>query len=188
MNSIQDQTFTNIDFVTSLPIATEYEACEFVACNFAKATLSSFHFVDCMFTNCDLSNAKLTKTTLNDIKFSGCKLLGLHFNECSDFLFAVSFADCNLSFSSFYQRTVKKTSFRNCILQEVDFTEANLSGSAFDGCDLNKALFENSVLEKVDFRSAYNYIINPEQNKMKKSRFSNAGLAGLLAKYDLDIS
>ena len=186
MNTIQDQTFTNKDFTTLQP-ATGYEACEFINCNFAKANLSSFRFVDCTFTNADLSNAKLAKTTLNDIKFTGCKLLGLLFYECDDFLFTVSFNRCNLSFSSFYGRTLKKTVFQDCVLHEVDFTDANLSASSFAGSDLHKALFQNTLLEKADFRTAINYVLDPEANKVKKARFSSAGLSGLLAKYDLDI-
>lgn len=183
---LQDQSFNNKDF-TSSSTATEYEACEFTHCNFSKADLSHFRFVDCSFTDCDWSNARLAKTTLNDVKFTGCKLLGLSFHDCNDGLFTVSFNRCNLSFSSFHGRTMKKTNFKACLLHEADFTEAVLTGSAFDGCDLGRAVFENTVLEKVDFRTAYNYSIDPEKNKLKKARFSNANLAGLLAKYDLDI-
>lgn len=183
---VQDQTITNKHF-TSTQTATEYEACEFINCNFAMADFSNFRFVDCTFTDCDVSNARLTKTTLNDVKFTGCKLLGLHFHECSETLFTVSFRNCNLSFSSFYRRTMKKAVFEACLLHEADFTEANLTGSTFDGCDLNRSVFENTVLEKVDFSTAFNFVIDPERNRLKKARFSNASLAGLLAKYDLHI-
>jgi uncharacterized protein YjbI with pentapeptide repeats len=72
-------------------------------------------------------------------------------------------------------------------LQEVDFTESDLSGSSFDNCDLSGALFENTNLEKTDFRSAFNYTINPEINRMKKARFSLPGVAGLLEKYGIVI-
>jgi uncharacterized protein YjbI with pentapeptide repeats len=72
-------------------------------------------------------------------------------------------------------------------LQEVDFTESDLSGSAFDNCDLSGALFENTNLEKTDFRSAFNYTINPEINRMKKARFSLSGIVGLLGKYGIVI-
>jgi len=33
-----------------------------------------------------------------------------------------------------------------------------------------------------------NYSIDPEKNKIKKARFSTAGIAGLLDKYDIEIS
>jgi uncharacterized protein YjbI with pentapeptide repeats len=72
-------------------------------------------------------------------------------------------------------------------MHEVDFSESDLSNATFDNCDLLTATFDRTVLEKADFRTAYNYAIDPENNRIKKARFSTAGLAGLLFKYDLDI-
>jgi hypothetical protein len=42
-------------------------------------------------------------------------------------------------------------------------------------------------MEKADFRSAFNYSINPEINRIKKAKFSLTGLQGLLGKYDIEI-
>ena len=49
------------------------------------------------------------------------------------------------------------------------------------------AKFENSILEKADLRTSRNYLIDPELNKIKKAKFSIHGIAGLLAKYDIEI-
>ena len=73
-------------------------------------------------------------------------------------------------------------------LQEVDFVEADLSGAVFDNCNLERAAFERSNLEKADFRTAYHYSIDPDLNKLKKTKFSTLGLSGLLDKYDIEIS
>jgi fluoroquinolone resistance protein len=131
--------------------------------------------------------AKLTKTAFKDIKFKTCKLLGLHFSDCSDFLFSVDFDDCILRLSSFYRLKLKKTKFKNSNLQEVDFVEADLANAVFENCDLSGATFEDTILEKADFRSSRNYSINPEVNRIKKARFSIAGVSGLLDKYDIII-
>lgn len=47
------------------------------------------------------------------------------------------------------------------------------------------AVFENTNLEKADFTTSYNYDIDPEKNRMKKAKFLQNGLHGLLLKYDL---
>jgi len=60
-----------------------------------------------------------------------------------------------------------------------------LSSGVFDNCDLSMAVFENTNLEKADFTTSYNYDIDPEKNRMKKAKFSQNGLHGLLLKYDL---
>jgi len=57
----------------------------------------------------------------------------------------------------------------------------------FDNCDLTRAIFIQTNLEKADFRSSFNYSIDPEMNRMKKARFSLAGVVGLLDKYDVDV-
>ena len=124
--------------------------------------------------------AKLVKTALREAKFKDCKLLGLHFDDCSDFLFEVDFENCILNLSSFYKLKIKDTKFKDCILHEVDFTEADLTGALFDNCDMRGATFEHSVLEKADFRTAYNYSFDPELNRIRKARFSRMGIAGLL--------
>jgi len=69
----------------------------------------------------------------------------------------------------------------------VDFTECDLTGSIFENCDLTNATFDNTIIEKVDFRTAFNYSINPELNRIKKAKFSIQGISGLLSKYDIDI-
>ena len=83
-------------------------------------------FIDCSFSGCELSNAKLNDTAFRNIQFAGCKMLGLHFENCNPFLLEMSFEDCNLSHASFYQLTLKNSIINNSILHEADFTEADL--------------------------------------------------------------
>lgn len=184
----EDQVYEGIDYTAKAPAKGRYEACFFVNCDFGDADLSHISFTECSFKGCNLSMAKLQQATFNDAVFTDCKMLGLNFEHCHEFLFTVKFENCLLNFSSFYKRTLKKTSFRNCSLQEVDFIETDLSGSVFDNCDLKDARFENTNLDKVDFRTAYNYTINPDINKLKKAQFSLAGLPGLLSRFDIIIT
>jgi fluoroquinolone resistance protein len=184
---IEDQDFEKIDYTTTLLRKGEYENCHFINCNFSNTDLSSCDFSECRFTNCNVSMAKLVKAGLKDVHFKDCKLLGLHFDTCNDFLFTISFDNCVINLSTFEKRKLKKTVFKNSTLHEVDFTGADLTGSVFDNCDLTRAIFYNTLLEKVDFTTAYNYSIDPEVNRMKKAIFSALGISGLLDKYDIKI-
>ncbi len=114
-------------------------------------------------------------------------MLGIHFDDCNKFGLAFSFNNCMLSHSSFYKTVIKKTRFVATIFEETDFTDCDLTESVFDGCDLKNAKFENTILQRADLRTSYNYIIDPEQNKIKKARFSLNGLPGLLEKYDIKV-
>jgi uncharacterized protein YjbI with pentapeptide repeats len=80
-----------------------------------------------------------------------------------------------------------KTKFTKCEMVEVDFGRADLTGSSFNDCDLHNAVFDNTNLSKCDFRKASNYIIDPENNKISKAKFSFMGIPGLLTKYDIEI-
>ena len=114
-------------------------------------------------------------------------MLGLRFEHCNQIGLSVSIENCNLNHSSFYHTKLKGTTFKDLKLQEADFTGCDLSSSLFDNCDLTEASFENTNLEKADFRTSFNYSIDPELNRMKKARFSLAGIPGLLIKYNIEI-
>jgi fluoroquinolone resistance protein len=183
---IENKKIEKIDF-SEEKLAKEYDHCIFINCNFSNVNLSRIVFIDCDFTGCNLSMAGLTQTALQDVKFKDCKLMGLHFENCKDFLFEVTFDNCVLQLASFYKVKLKKTFFGNSMLHEADFTESDLSNAVFDNCDLAGATFENTILEKADLRSARNYSIHPESNRIKKAKFSTAGIAGLLEAYDIEI-
>lgn len=186
-NNVEDQQFDGLEFDRKQFPQGDYEGCHFVNCNFGGADLSHYRFTECIFKASNLSNILAEQTSFNDVKFIECKMLGVHFDQCSEFLFSVFFQQCTLTLSSFYKRTLKKTTFHTTILHDVDFTDADLSASVFDDCDLLNAKFENTVLEKTDFRRAFNYVLDPSMNRIKKAKFSREGLAGLLARYDIII-
>ena len=186
-NYIEEEVFTAINFAETKPVGEEYENCKFLTCNFSSANLSGINFIDCEFNGCNFSLTNLAHTGMRDVIFIDCKLLGLHFNTCKDFLFSVSFKNCVLNISSFYKLKLKKTIFDSTKLEEIDFTEADLSGSVFKNCDLTKTVFDNTILQKVDFRTARNYSINPNKNNIKKAKFSLPEIVGLLDTYDIEI-
>ncbi|MEN9297227.1 MAG: Adenylate cyclase [Bacteroidota bacterium] len=157
----------------------EYEHCVFKNCQFESEDFKNFQFVDCTFESCNLSLIKLSGASLQKVHFKDCKMQGLRFEACNPFLFEVT---------SFYQIKGKKTKFSGCSLHEVDFTEADFSEATFDDCDLAGALFDQTNVSKADFRSAFNYVIHPSLNQIKKAKFSQDGLAGLLQGFDIHIS
>ena len=187
MRLIEEAVFTREDFtINPLPTA-EYDNCTFNGCNFNAASLNGIVFTQCRFEDCNLSNAKTSGTAFKEVAFINCKLLGVQFSTCNAFLFAVGFEGCYMQLASFYKMKLKGTRFINCPLGDADFTEADLTNAVFKDCDLRNALFENTILEKADLRTATNYTIDPENNRVKKAKCSKEGLPGLLYKYNIDI-
>jgi len=188
MEIIEDQIFEKENYTQKPLLQAEYENCRFVDCDFSNAVLNGIRFLECTFTGCNLSSASIVNTAFIDVSFTGSKMLGLHFETCNQFGLALAFNSSVLNHSSFYQTKLKKTVFKDCKLVEVEFTEADLSSAVFSDCDLSGAGFENTNLEKTDFRTAGHYTIDLEKNKCKKARFSQAGLPGLLTKYNIVIT
>ncbi|HEX8279190.1 MAG TPA: pentapeptide repeat-containing protein, partial [Segetibacter sp.] len=112
----EDKAYDKIDFTKELLPGGEYDNCTFNSCDFSNADLSNISFSECEFAGCNLSMVKLVKTAFKDVKFKDCKLLGLAFDHCSDFLFSVGFDNCILNLSSFFKLKLKKTKFKNSTL------------------------------------------------------------------------
>ena len=184
-NYFDSETYSKVDFTTTKIKKGEYDNCTFTNCNFEAIHASNIQFVECEFIECNFSNSIVKDTAFKDVQFYNCKMMGVKFNECDPFLLQMTFKDCQLNFSSFYQLKIQKTQFVNCNLQEADFTETNLTSSLFDNCDLKNTIFDRTNLEKGNFITSVNFSIDPEINKLKGAKFSKDNVMGLLQKYGI---
>ena len=182
----EDKTFTKIK-AEELANTRTFENCRFMNCDFSDGNFSNKSFIDCQFEDCNLSLANVSGTALQNIQFKGCKLSGVNFTKSQDFLFEMHFYNCILDNAVFFRKKNKKAIFKDCSLVETDFTEADLSDCKFDNCNLNHAFFDRTVLKNADFSTSYNFTIDPDNNDIKKAKFSVHGLPGLLSKYDIKI-
>lgn len=183
----QSKTFSNVDYAEKKLRNREFVKCEFIGCNFHKSDLNGNEFDSCTFKQCNFSMADITNAGFRNAKFIGCKMLGLDFTRCSKFAFSFQFEECHLDYSNFFGTKLRKTIFDNCTLKEVEFSETDLTSSEFKKCDLTGATFSNTLLEKADFRTAINFAIDPDTNKLKRAKFSALNLTGLLFRHNLDI-
>lgn len=183
----EDQTFEQTVYTGTIAAKGEFVHCNFNNCDFTSFDLGKWELEDCVFTQCNFTMAQVRKTKMRDVRFKNCKLMGLDFSGCDEFLFSVSFENCQLDYASFFGRKMKKTKFISCSMRETNLEEADFSQAIFDHCDLLAASFVQTNLEQADLRTALNYGIDPEQNKIKKAKFSVQGLPGLLTKYDIEI-
>lgn len=163
----------------------EYLNCNFSNCDFSNLDFSHFLFDNCTFTDCNLSSVKLLNTSLQIVEFINSKIMGVVFQNVNTFLLDISFDNCILDFSSFYDLKLPKTNFLNSTLNEVDFSNTVLIGSSFDNSFLRRSVFFNTDLRKVDFRLAKEFSLDPEHNKIKEAKFNRLDLASLLEKYEI---
>jgi uncharacterized protein YjbI with pentapeptide repeats len=183
-----DENYKGVDYTTTGFPTGEYDNCTFTECLFPKLHLSNTTFLECTFTDCNFTNAKFGGTTLNDVVFKGCKMVGVDLSVCNDFMLSIQLDGCVLDLANCYQLRLTQTHFKDCSLKETDFTECNLSQAIFTDCNLKGALFDRTDLQKTDFRTAQNYTIDLDLNKVKGAQFSKEGVHGLLIKYGVKVS
>ena len=181
------KTFEKVLYTDRRINGREFDGCTFKNCDFSNSDFSDNIFIDCKFIDCNLSMTKLRNTSMKSVVFKDCKLLGILFNECADFLFQVELVDSVADYSSFANKKMQKSRFLNCSMKELSFENTDLTKAVFDQCDLQGATFSATVLNEADFRTSRNFTIDPESNPMRKAKFSSAGIHGLLEKYDIKI-
>ncbi|MBO0929704.1 pentapeptide repeat-containing protein [Fibrella aquatilis] len=165
----------------------DFEKCAFQKLDLSGAVFAKSNFINCQFEECNLSKINVGNTKFDEVNFVKCRLVQVDFGHCNPFGFSVGFGHCNLDFAVFLNRNMKKTRFDTCSLKEAHFLKCDLTGAVFQECDLELAKFGENNLTQVDFTSSYNIRLNPDDNKLKKAKFSLRHLPGLLSKYELDI-
>jgi fluoroquinolone resistance protein len=139
-------------------------------------------FEDCRFEGSDLTMIKVKGASFRDVEFERCKLMGIDWSEVRGLTFSVKFKKCVLSYSSFIDQRMRKTQFLDCKAHETNFAGVDLTGSTFDGCDLEGARFVGTNLSEVDLSNAINYLINPSDNTLRKTRYSMEAALALVSR------
>lgn len=185
---IHDQKYQHEIFNENDIKFKEFENCTFEYCDFTQCIFLSVVFLDCTFLHCNFNDTKINYVSLRGVEFYDCNFTNVNFAMTDQVIYYFNFTNCRLDFTKFYSLKLKKMHFTGCSLISADFMETDLSETVFDNCDLRRAVFYKTNLSKTDFSTSYHFSIDPEQNKMKKAKFSTDGLKGLLEKYDLVIS
>jgi uncharacterized protein YjbI with pentapeptide repeats len=158
---------------------------QFYWIDFSAYDFSWKKFNDCAFEKCNLSNIAVKNTSFNNISFVNSKIMWCKFVDLNHFLSNFNFKDCNISLSSFYWLNLKNVYFEDSEIKETDFTNANLEGSKILYSDLEKSIFLNTNLKKTDLTGTYNFSINPNLNKLEKTKFSREYSIWLLQYFDI---
>ncbi len=163
-----------------------YYHCVFTGCDFSEKTITNTEFEHCEFRSCNFTLCKF-KGALRTILFTDCKMVGANFSEIQRFSHELVFESSQLDYANFSATKLRKTVFRKCRMFESYLDDADLAYTLFDGCDLERASFHHTNLEKADFSTSFNFCINPNVCKLKKTIFSEDGLRGLVAHLNIEI-
>ena len=181
------ENFQNIQCLQQDLRDKEYLNCVFRKCSFNDCDFSGSVFIDCQFLDCNLSNIKINNCSFQGVVFERCKLLGIRFSTIDTLLIAWIFKECVMMICDFGDLDIKESKFINCKMKEVDFINTNLAGTDFSGSGLLMCKFYNANLEKTNFVGAFDYCINPLDNKLKQAKFSYPEVLSLLAAFEIKV-
>ena len=185
LNYIIDAQRNGITYSIHDIMYKDFERCTFTGCDFTACDFTGVAFTDCIFLSCNFNEAKINYVAFREAVFTDCNFTGVNFTMVDALLFSVEFRDCMMDYTKFYTLKIKGTLFSNCSLTAADFMNTDMTDVVFDNCNLHKSVFADTIANKADFTTSYNFSIDPEKNKLKKAKFSQAGLKGLLDKYDI---
>lgn len=171
-DEFDDKTFEGLDCGGANLGGKSFYQCEFRNLSAVEVDLSNCVFEDCNFDGCDLTMAVLKDVSLRGVQFKDSKLMGVDWSLAGGLTFAVGFENCVLSHGSFIDLRMKKTKFIKCRAHETNFAGVDLSGADFAETDLEGARFVGTDLSGADLSTALNYVINPNDNVLKKTRYS----------------
>lgn len=82
---------------------------------------------------------------------------------------------------------LKEIIIEECKAHDVDFREADLSNGEFFMTDFEGSLFMHTKLYAATFTQAINYNINPNENDIRKGKFSMPDVIELLRNFQIEI-
>lgn len=111
--------------------------------------------------------------------------MGLDFSKCNKFLMSFGFENSYISMCVFSNLELQNTKFDNCQVFDCDFLNSNLTKATFENSDLKDTRIQHSNLSFTSFLNAKNYNINPNENFIKKTKFSVPEVISLLSSFDI---
>lgn len=176
---LENMVFSDQDLLGIDLRGKSFASCRFDNLRLTEVPLSDCTFEDCVFESCDLTMAKVSGAAFHEVLFQRSKLMGIDWTPVRGLIFTVTFDGCNLTHATFAQRKMCGTHFLDCKAHEVTFLSVDLSQAVFAGSDLLGARFIDTELNEADLSQARNYQINPQQNRLRKTRFSQEAAIAL---------
>jgi uncharacterized protein YjbI with pentapeptide repeats len=169
----------------------EFEACDFIECNFTATRFKKCRFIECTFTRCNLSLVQVSQSQFTDVIFNECKLVGVDWTRAAwpklVFSVALQFTQCILHDSSFFGLNLDEITIDACKAHDVDFREGRFRRAILSGTDFTHSLFAKTDLSGADFTDASDYDIDIFNNNISKAKFSRDEAIRLLNSLDIEL-
>jgi uncharacterized protein YjbI with pentapeptide repeats len=154
-----DADFAGLNNLKDKFSTSNMKNCKFIGSDLSDLTLKSNNIVDCDFSNSNLRNSKIQTSNLSNNKFIESSLIDTEFSSSE-------IKNCNFSEANFSGVELKKSEFKNCIVENVvwklssfelsDISNIVFNGTieecSFDNCSFSKVIFKNATIVNTFFK------------------------------------
>jgi len=190
-NEFYDATFSDLNYSSTTLQNKVFENCKFVDGVFSESKFVGCKFIDCEFKSCNLSATQFDESSFSEVTFYESKVIGVNWTKLKWPFIKLSspfqFYKSNISHSSFYGLELKELIIEECKAHDVDFRSADLSDANFVLTDLERSQFMHTKLCSANFTDAVNYHIDPNENDIRKAKFSMPDVINLLHIFEIEI-
>lgn len=183
-DAYSQETFSRLVLTEETMESKVFDECEFTDCVFIGSRFEKCRLLNCKFEKCDLSNLIPMNSEFREVKFTNCKTIGIDWTRAGK-IKELHFSECLVNYSNFRLLKLPKTVMKKCEVKDVDFIETDLKDSNLTGSNFEHSTFFKTNLSGVDFTHATNYIIDVNNNTLKKTRFSLPEALSLLSNLDI---
>ena len=162
----------------------EFEDCVFDHCRWVGTRVQNCRFNACTFDHCNFSGVVFSFTTMKDAwllnsAFRSMAWGGLQ-GKSGVFQPFGKIKNCAFRYNDFSGMALNGFDWTGAELQQCTFDDTRLAGASFYGVRLGGTRFTRCDLQKADLRTAEEYAIDLETNKLKGARFSFPDVVRLL--------
>ena len=153
-------------------------------CRWLGTRVQNCRFNACTFDHCNFSGVVFSFTTMKDAwllnsAFRSMAWGGLQ-GKSGVFQPFGKIKNCAFRYNDFSGMALNGFDWTGAELQQCTFDDTRLAGASFYGVRLGRTRFTRCDLQKADLRTAEEYAIDLETNKLKGARFSFPDVVRLL--------
>ena len=193
-NTFAGQEFKKIVLKNEQVSQKEFDNCKFTRCTFQETAFLNCKFTECVFLECDLRLVNLKGSSFSETRFEQSEVTGINWTETTWRTTRVlmnkpvDFISCVLNYCVFIGLNMTNIQITHCTAKSVAFDEANLTKANCTYTDFADSRFARTNLTQADFTGAKNYLIDVQQNTVKKTKFSLPDALALLNSFDIILS
>lgn len=159
-----------------------FENCHFEGLTFGEMDWRNTRFENCTFERCNLVGVRWTGARLHGVDFKECTVDRLRWSTLSPQFLNLSLHECQATGGDWSDLDLKGCKLIDSNLSACDFSGADARNVDWSGSKLTEVIFHRSDLREGDFRTAIEWNIDPQENRVRDARFASNNLEGLVGR------